>query len=39
MKKLLSLVLAAMMCLAFAAPTLAEGETIAVVLKTLSSEY
>lgn len=39
MKKLLSLVLAAMMCLVFAAPTLAEGETIAVVLKTLSSEY
>ena len=39
MKKLVSLVLALMLLMAMAVPAMAEGETIAVVLKTLSSEY
>lgn len=39
MKKLVSLILALMLCLSLAVPAMAEGETIAVVLKTLSSEY
>ena len=39
MKKLISLLLAVLMLLAMTVPAMAEGETIAVVLKTLSSEY
>ena len=39
MKKLVSLVLAFMLLMAMAVPAMAEGETVAVVLKTLSSEY
>ena len=39
MKKLVSILLAVCLMLAMAVPALAEGETIAVVLKTLSSEY
>ena len=39
MKKLASLILALILCLGLASTALAEGETVAVVLKTLSSEY
>ena len=39
MKKLVSMALALMLLVAMAVPAMAEGETIAVVLKTLSSEY
>ena len=39
MKKLISLLLAVLMLMAMTVPAMAEGETIAVVLKTLSSEY
>ena len=39
MKKAFSIILALVLCLIMATPVLAEGETIAVVLKTLSSEY
>ena len=39
MKKLASLFLALILCLGLAAPAFAEGETVAVGLKTLSSEY
>ncbi len=39
MKKLVSLVMVLMLLVAMAVPAMAEGETVAVVLKTLSSEY
>ena len=39
MKKTLSILLALMLLIAMSVPAMAEGETVAVVLKTLSSEY